>query len=275
MLTRLYLGGHEAQLVSDPGVFGLARSQLHVVRVPLDYPTTTIYVDESGGVAKQRFFVVGALKVRRHGSFARSLRAVRDRTGFEHEFRFNQITRGSLPAYYDLVDTLAAGEVHFHACIVDRALFDPSANFSTTWDPHAQVIAQLLRGAIARRELVSVMMDSISTPKEVVFEDYVRSHVNMCFGCTSVVTALLLNSKACDGLQAVDVLAGALAWERRTTAEGHRHQNEKAKVVDRVKQRFNIDLTDARTPRTNLMTLRYLPREAGPERSTRRLKAAT
>lgn len=231
------------------------------VRVPLGYPCTTIYVDESGGGVHGRFFVVGALKVRKHGDFSRALQAVRDRTGFVQEFHFTEITRAKLPAYFELVDTVASLDVQFHACLVDRELFDPSAVCSSVWQAHAEVTAQLLRGAINRKELVSVLMDTISTPANVAYEDYVRREVNSPFRSTSVVTAALLDSRACVGLQAVDVLAGALMWERRAAADGKRPSNPKCKVVDRVKQRFNVALADGRTPRTNIRTLQRLPRK--------------
>jgi hypothetical protein len=168
-----------------------------------------------------------------------------------------------LPAYFDLVDTLAASAAHLHACVVDREVFDPSAGFRSTWEPHAQVAAQLLRGSINRRELVSVLMDSISTPVDVAFEDYVRDRVNTDFKCMSVVSAVALNSKSCDGLQAVDVFAGALAWQRRCEAEGKRPKNEKSRVVDRVMERFNVDFRDGRTLRTNILTLKGLPVSRG------------
>jgi uncharacterized protein (DUF885 family) len=64
--------------------------------VPPKYPTALIYVDESAVKASAgRFFVVGAVKVRRPGQLMRSVRDVRDRHDFRDEFKFNRISRGS------------------------------------------------------------------------------------------------------------------------------------------------------------------------------------
>jgi hypothetical protein len=56
------------------------------VAVPRRYPTSLIFLDESGSKATgSRLFVIGAIKLREPGRFARALQDVRDR----HEFRAN------------------------------------------------------------------------------------------------------------------------------------------------------------------------------------------
>jgi Protein of unknown function (DUF3800) len=231
------------------------------VRVPLRYQTSVIYIDESGVATKEPIFVVAALKVRRHGQFSRAIRAVRERTGYESEFHWSTVSRGGLPAYFELIDTLANSDAHFAATVVDRARYNPADKWPSLWEAHAQVVSQLLIGCINRSELVGVLMDTISTPSDVAIEDYVRAIVNNRLASTSVVTAACLNSKASDGLQAVDLLAGALAWERRCSISGQRPSgSHKAKLADRIRTRFNFDpLLDGRTPRTNVLTLRGLP----------------
>ena len=59
------------------------------IAVPLGYPTSLIYLDESGARASGSAFFV----VRRHGPFARSIKDVRDRHEFRGEFKFNEEER--------------------------------------------------------------------------------------------------------------------------------------------------------------------------------------
>lgn len=226
------------------------------IKIPIDYPASTIYIDESGTASDDRFFVVGALKLRHHGDTLRAIRAVRDRTGYDHEFKWTKISRGKLPAFFDLVDLLKKRHIHFAACVVDRELFDPFTMFPAKWQAHAYVTAQLLRGCINRRELVAVSMDLISTPPGVAIEDHIRTSVNNKLGNMSVVSAASLDSKTCDGLQLVDVLAGAVAFEHRLKngLSGNTNSN-KAKVLDRVRQRLEVPALDGRTSRVNIVTL--------------------
>jgi hypothetical protein len=226
-----------------------------VMRVPPGYPTSIVYMDESGTASNDQFFVIGALKVRRHGQFTRAVRELRDQTGFRDEFRFNRITHAKLPVYFGLTDLIATAGLHFAACVVDRGVCDPFVQPSAKWKGHLDVASQLLRGCINRKEMVSVLMDIISTPPEVAIEDDLRRAVNNRFKNLSVVTAACLDSRSCDGLQVVDVLARALAFERRRTAgvSGAANSN---KVVEREKLALGTDLLDGRTAGVNIATYR-------------------
>jgi hypothetical protein len=92
------------------------------VQVPEKYPTALIYVDESAVKASAgRFFVVGAVKVRRPGQLMRAVRDIRDRHGFRDEFKFSKISRGKFPIFCELIDVLEQSDAHIAACVVDRS----------------------------------------------------------------------------------------------------------------------------------------------------------
>lgn len=227
------------------------------LKVPLDCQTSHIYIDESGVASHDRFFVVGALKVRRHGKLMRAVRDVRDKAQFTDEFRFNRAKLGNLSAYYGALDLLENADIVFAACVVDREYFNPFKASVPHWKVHVDVTTQLLHGCINKGELVAVTMDMISSPPSVAVEDIVRGRVNKRLKGTSVVTAALQDSRAADGLQLVDLLAGAVSWERRFqagisgTANSH-----KAKVVARTKAVLGTDLSDCRGRRFNITTYR-------------------
>ncbi len=227
------------------------------VKIPLGYPASIIYLDESGSKASaSRFFVISAVKVRQHGRLFRAIRAVRDRNDFKGEFHFSQITRGTLCAYYDLVDEIEASDAHIAACVVNRDVFDPFKGRRPMWRVHAEVAAQLLVGCINRREIVTVLLDGISTPQGVSLEDAVQGRVNKRLGSTAVVNAACLDSRSSDGLQVADLVAGAIAFERRRLiGESGNPNSNKAKVTSRLKAALGgVDFTDGRTPRVNIAT---------------------
>ncbi|MBV8219328.1 MAG: DUF3800 domain-containing protein, partial [Solirubrobacterales bacterium] len=218
--------------------------------------------DESGSKASaSRFFVVAAVKLRDPGKLAREIVSVRDRCDFKRsEFRFSEITRGTLPAYYELVDKLEASNAHIAACVVNKELYDAFKDKRPAWQVHAEVITQLLVGCINQRELVSVLLDGISTPVGVSMADTVRHKVNRKFKNTSIVSAACLDSRSCDGLQVADLVAGAIAFERRRLAgESGNENSNKAKVANRLKAALGgVDFTDQRVGRVNIATYRGL-----------------
>jgi len=83
------------------------------VHVPPKYSTALIFVDESAvKVSAGRFFVVGAVKVRKAGQLLRTVQDIRDRHGYAEEFKFSKITRARLPVFCELVDVLEQSDAH-------------------------------------------------------------------------------------------------------------------------------------------------------------------
>jgi hypothetical protein len=229
------------------------------VHVPQSYPTSLIYLDESGSKASgSNFFVIGGVKLRQPGLLARTVREVRDRTGFEGEFKFNAITRGALSAYYDLIDQLEQSDAHIVGTVVEGKVHNPFTAERAAWQVHAEVTAQLLVGCINRRELVSVLMDGISTPPGCSLEDTVRAMTNRRLRATAVVTAAALDSKTSDLIQVADLVASSILFERRRSAGISGNANShKAKVAARLGAAFNCPgLTDGRAGRSNIATYR-------------------
>ncbi len=154
---------------------------------------------------------------------------------------------------------------------MNRDSFDPFPKVKP-YEAHALVAAQLLVGAINRRELVSVVLDIISTPEGVSFDELVKARVNHRFKSTSVVSAMCADSKSMDVLQMADLVAGAIASERRKAAGENRKvgsnpNSPKSKVAARLLANFELlGCDDQRNDRANIATLR------APIESTPRLR---
>jgi hypothetical protein len=228
------------------------------IDVPLKYPTSLVFVDES--TAKQSagtFFVVGAVKLRRPGLLLRGIRDIRDRHGYDSEFKFSRISRGKLPVFCELIDLLEQSDAHIAACVVDRKAADPFKPGEDVWVTHARITAKLLVGITNRRELTSAILDQTTTPKDCAFDDTVREMVNGRIKATSLVTATCIDSKSNDGVQLADLVAGAVAHQRGQAATGNRNPNShKAKIAARLATAFGVAGfdQDVRTERVNVIT---------------------
>jgi len=226
------------------------------IAIPPGYPASLIFIDESGAAANDRIFVIGALKVRRPGELMRAVRHARDQTDFTDEYRFNRSSLGKLPAYYAAIDQLDRPTIHFAACVLDRQTYDPFSGKRAKWDVQASLTAQLLRGCINKREITSICIDHVSTPPGVSYEEAVRDRVNRRFGNLSIATAACHDSRSTDGLQLVDLLTGAVAWEyRHKLGVSGTTNSHKAKVVNRVKQVLGVADLAGRTSRVNIVVL--------------------
>ena len=224
-----------------------------LVRVPLRYPTSLIYIDESGTAGNGRVFVMGALKVRRHGELARALHAVRDATGHDGEFRFNRVNRNTAKNFVAFLDPVRTADIHFAATIVDREICDPTKGLHQ-WEAHADIASKLLIACINRRELVSVSMDVVSTPPDVAIEDEISRKVNRRLRNKSIITAAVLDSKCCNLLQLVDVLTSSVACDyRHKVGMQVKIGAHKRTVVEQAKAVLGLDDFVGRGPRSNVM----------------------
>jgi hypothetical protein len=228
------------------------------VQVPLNYPTALIYVDESAvKTSAGRFFVIGAVKVRRPGQLMRVVRDIRDRHGFSDEFKFSRVSRGKFSVFCELIDALEQSDAHIAACVVDRDKgTDPFIGSGAEWIAHAKITAKLIVGILNRRELASVLLDEISTPKGCAFDDTVRGMVNRRMRATSLVTAACVDSACSDGVQLADLVAGAVAHQRGQGIHAASPTSHKGKIAARLATAFGVSsFDDVRTDRVNVATL--------------------
>ena len=228
------------------------------VEVPPRYPTALIFVDESAvKVSAGRFFVVGAVKVRRSGQLLRAVQDIRDRHGYLDEFKFSKVTRARIPVFSELVDILEQSDAHIAACIVDRSNgTDPFASSDPQWVAHARVAAKLIVGVINRRELAAALIDQVSTPRGSAFDDTVRDMVNKRMKSTSLVAATCVDSACNDGVQLADLVAGAVAHQCGQVAGTAHPNSHKGKIAARLAAAYGLkNLGDVRTDRVNIATL--------------------
>lgn len=235
------------------------------IDVPVGYPCSTVFLDESGVKARDRF-TVGGFKVRKVGELGRAIRHVRDEFGFNDEFKFNNLNDASRDFAYALIDALSESDAQIVSCVVDPGVSDPFHKAEHRWLGHAEVAAQLIIGSTNRRELVCALMDTVVTPRGTSMEDHVRRRVNGKFKATSLVSAVCLDSKTNDLLQVADLVASSVSFERRRAQLGIGSPNSaKGLVAARLGATFgNAGLLDGRTRRYNIATFGMKQRGSRP-----------
>lgn len=229
-------------------------------RVPPETPVSEIFIDESGSKAtRARFFVLGMIKVRDSALLQRELSAIRARHSFNSEFKFSNLTRDALPAYFDACELLGRADIRIGAYIFNKDERDPFSTEHPTWQVQSDCIARLVRGNINKGELISLFLDVVSTPRGISIAQNVRQSVNHSFGCTSVVSSLDLDSRSTDLLQMADLVASAVSYERRVWTGEHPDNvsvlNPKGQVVKRLQRCLDLDsFDDVHIGKANIMT---------------------
>lgn len=216
--------------------------------------TSTFWIDESGSKSTaNRCFVVAGIKTRHPDDLLRQIRSVREHHDHWNELKFGRLAAANYRVFTDLVDVLEDSDARLAATVVDsRSNPFPGQE---QWRAHAKIVSQLVIGNMNRNEVATVLMDGISTPPGQSLGRAVKRTVNSKLGGTFVTSAISLDSRSNDLLQAADLVAGAIFHER-TTAGGGPRKEEKVKVARRLASAFGAeDLTDQHARRVNIMTL--------------------
>lgn len=188
-------------------------------RLRRDHPCAVGFLDETGSIAQDRFFAVGLLKTQEPARLLRTIHRLRDRKHWYHELKFSETTRDSLDLMKRFIDLVLADEaVQFFCFVSDTLAADPVARFGNHWDAYAKLAEQLVVACTGPDELVTVLADDYSTPNHVLFEEALKTSVNRRLRRLAVTSVCRLDSTATDGLQAVDALTSAVAYEFRAAA---------------------------------------------------------
>lgn len=182
-----------------------------------DHPCATTFLDESGAIARDRFFAVGLLRLPEPSRLLRAVQKWRDVHHWYQELKFADVTRGAVGLYKQVADLcLGQGdETNFFCFVADRDTSDPIARWGTQWDAYGKLAEQLVLAAIRPPEIITVLADNYSTPDHILFEENLRANVNRRLKRLAVASVCRLDSRSSDGLQLADLLTSATAYEFR------------------------------------------------------------
>jgi len=181
------------------------------------------------------------LKLKTPSILLRKVEKLRDREHWYREIHFNDLTKGALPFYRQVVDILAATKLEFLCFVADREASDPLERFGSHHRAYEKLATQLLVASIKPYEIVSVLADDYSTPDHVKFEEDVRFGVNQRLHRMAVTTVCRLASQAAIPLQLVDLLTSAVAFEFRASAGFASADSPKGELAEYVRDAFDVD----------------------------------
>ncbi len=230
------------------------------------------WVDESGAQnTANDCFVIAAIKTRHPDDLQRAIKHVREAHHNRDEMKFGRIKTSNVKVFRDVVDVLEESDARLVATVVDGSVYNPFRSGDPVWAVHADIITQMVVGSINRNEIATVLMDVVSTPPDKSMGTIVKRQVNSKLHSTGVVTAVSLDSKTNDCLQAADLVAGAI-FHQRLRRRSVTTSPEKERVSSQLATAFGVSslAEDVRSERFNIVTLRApRVRRRGDERTPR------
>jgi hypothetical protein len=222
-----------------------------VGRLSVDHPTAVLFLDETGVVQPHPtdpFFGIGCLKSPEPSSLVREMRALRQARQYMGELHWAAFDKAELQGRDDVVELACNAidlifddaNISFACTIADRGRGDLTSRFRNHSHPahkaYEHLASQAVAGLIGDRDLVTVLVDDVSTPADVHFEADVARSVNVQADRLAVVNVCRLDSRCTDGLQLIDLLLGAVTFDLRRGLVSE-SESQKQRILSHVLER--------------------------------------
>lgn len=196
--------------------------------------TRFCFLDESGNLNDRAnpLFTVGFIKCTQPYYLNSKLMYERGKRNFYDELKFNKLSKNNLEfAKLALDSFFSTRSLSFSSFTLDKE----GSYFNTVfggdpWKAYEDISVKVLKSAIHADEIIIVVADHVTTPKEIRFEVNVKRRINQGFGRLAVAGVSRFDSRSNDILQLTDLMIGAINYDlklaTRMVISGDRHKRQ-------------------------------------------------
>ncbi len=207
--------------------------------------TKFCFLDETGTLSDQKdqYFTVGILKMSQPYYLQSRLYFERSRIRFYDEVKFNKLSKNNLAFAKIAIDALfETKSVNFYSYSIGTKSDYYLKNFDKNpWLAYEQITLKLLGAALSAHEIIVLVADYVTTPKEIRFEVDVKKHFNLANRRLALAGVCRFDSKSNDLLQLTDLLIGAITYDvkfKKGLVPGSKYKIE---LVEYLKSKLGTD----------------------------------
>jgi len=186
-----------------------------------DIWTKFCFLDESGSLCnpKDPFFTLGFIKCSQPYYLQSKILYERDKRNFRDEMHFNKLSKNNLEFCKWALDAFFdTRSISFYSYSLDKHGEYFNREFSgNPWKAYEDITMRVLESAISQNEIIIVIADYVTTPKEIKFEVNVKRKINELYKRLAVAGVCRFNSKSNDLLQVADLMIGAINYDLKLT----------------------------------------------------------
>lgn len=211
--------------------------------------TKFCFLDETGSLnsGNEKFFTVGILKMSQPYYLQSKIIYNRNKVNFHDEIKFNSLSRNKVEFVKFIIDAIfETSSLNFYSYTINKESDYFQRNFSANpWIAYEKVTLKLLDAALAESEILILIADHITVPKNVKFETEVKKNFNASKSRLALAGVSRFNSKSNDLLQVVDLIVGIISYDLKVSKGIIPGSDVKTEIVNYFKQ--NLGATDFST----------------------------
>lgn len=207
--------------------------------------TKFCFLDETGTLSDQtdQYFTVGILKMSQPYYLQSRIFYERSKIGFYDEVKFNKLSKNNIGFAKTAIDALfETRSISFYSYSISTKSDYYLKRFDKNpWMAYEQITRKLLDAALSQQEIIILIADYVTTPKEIRFEVEVKKKFNQFKGRLALAGVCRFDSKSNDLLQLVDLLIGAVTYDIKFAKKLVDGSKSKLEVVSYLKGKLGAD----------------------------------
>lgn len=205
--------------------------------------TPFAFLDETGSINDKanRFFCLGMIKCMQPFFLDSKIRVVRERNNFYDEIKWNTLSKAKINVIKEIVETVFETPGIYFSCIVinkDGIKFEEDFD-NNPYKAYQIFTEELLKQSIGESEILTVLADYVTTPKNIRFEIDVKHGLNKALSRLAVGGIHRVDSKGVNIIQIVDLLIGAVVYCYKKDLKLVSGDKNKIKVLNLILNKLN------------------------------------
>lgn len=207
--------------------------------------TKFCFLDESGSLSNhsEPYFTVGVLKMSMPYYLQSKIAYERSKRHFHDEMKFNKISEKNSDFLKFVIDSIFdTRSLNFYSYTTHKKSKYFQNNFSKDiWFAYEKIALKFMDVALGDNEILILVADYITTPKDIKFEVNVKKNFNEYKKRLALSGVCRFDSRSNDLLQVVDLLIGIIAYDIKVCSGLISGSKHKLELVNYLKKKLGTN----------------------------------
>lgn len=200
--------------------------------------TPFVFFDETGSINDKanRFFCLGMIKCLQPFYLDSRIREIRQKNLFYDEIKWNTLSKAKLKVIKEIVQAVfETPGIYFSSIVINKDEVDFEREFENNPYKAYQAFTEiLLNQSIEKNEILTVLADFVTTPKDIKFEVDVKHNINKSLDRLAIGGIHRVDSKGVNIIQIADLLIGSVVYCYKRDLKLVTGDKNKIKILDLI-----------------------------------------